>query len=62
MVRGFNDGIVMGVEITTISVSPQNANGLQEVRDERDLHSMDAALGVLLKTERENTENSENAN
>lgn len=42
----------MAVEITTISVSPQNAEGLRKVRDRRDLRSMDAALGELLGTAR----------
>lgn len=49
----------MAVEITTISVSPTNADGLREVRDERDLRSMDAALGELLESARENVENTE---
>lgn len=49
----------MVVEITTISVSPTNADGLREVRDERDLRSMDAALGELLESARENVENTE---
>lgn len=38
----------MAVEITTISVSPENADGLRAVRDERNLRSMDAALAELL--------------
>lgn len=39
----------MGIEITTISVDPKNAAALREIRDQRDLPSMNAALEVLLK-------------
>ena len=41
----------MATTITTVSVSPKNAAGLREVRDEESLPSMDAALEKLL-TER----------
>lgn len=39
----------MATTITTVSVDPKNADRLREIRDEKDLPSMDAALEELLK-------------
>lgn len=41
----------MGSRITTVSVHPDRADALREVRDENDLPNLDAALGMLLKQE-----------
>lgn len=41
----------MAVEISTVSVSPESADGLRKIRDENDLPSMDAALQSLLAGE-----------
>lgn len=38
----------MAVEVTTITVHPDRAEGLRELRDDHDLPSMDAALKELL--------------
>jgi hypothetical protein len=43
----------MAVEVTTVSVHPERAAGLREVRDELELSSMDAALEELLSEQRE---------
>jgi len=39
--------------ITTVSVHPDRAEALREVRDERELSSIDAALEELLNGRRE---------
>ena len=39
--------------ITTVSVHPDRAEALREVRDERELSSIDAALEELLNDRRE---------
>jgi len=38
----------MATEITTVSVHPERAEALRELRDERELASLDAALEELL--------------
>ena len=38
----------MGTRITTVTVHPERAEELRELRDERGLSSMDAALEELL--------------
>lgn len=39
-------------EITTISVAPDRAKELREIRDQRDLRSMDEALEAVLNRAR----------
>jgi len=39
---------MMPVELTTISVHPDRADRLRQVRDERELRSMDKALDEIL--------------
>lgn len=39
-------------EITTISVAPDRAQALREIRDQRDLRSMDEALETVLNRTR----------
>lgn len=34
--------------VTTVSVHPKKAEALREIRDERDLPNLDAALGEVL--------------
>ena len=41
------------MRLTTISVHPQRADELREIRDERELKSMDAALEALLEEQGE---------
>ena len=41
--------VTMPVRLTTISVNPARAEKLRQVRDERDLSSMDAALDEVLQ-------------
>ncbi|ADJ16806.1 hypothetical protein [Halalkalicoccus jeotgali] len=50
------------MEITTIAVSPENADGLRAVRDERNLRSMDAALEQLLEKAYGETPTAESTN
>lgn len=43
----------MAVQVTTISVHPDRADGLRDFRDENDFGSLDAALAELLSREGE---------
>lgn len=39
----------MAVEVTTVTVHPERAEGIRRVRDERGLKSMDAAIKEMLE-------------
>jgi len=39
----------MARTVTTLTVHPDRAERLREIRDERDLPNLDAALGAVLK-------------